>query len=189
MSLHLLIVARHDPPEDEFEDAAGQTQATETFKVLRCNSPSELDGAIRGAVAESYLKVGRLDIYGHGKPGIQYLGDEILVDLPKCGNFAMTVSKYLTPDADVRLLGCTTAEGADGQNLLLELHRKLGENRVVFGTIVNCEAEVDFGPEGLLVEVEDEYLFSSTEAVTRKAPGQTARQEEICKWVAETTRS
>jgi Domain of unknown function (DUF4347) len=189
MSLHLLIVAQHEPTDDEFDLAFELAEKTaDDFRVAWCRSPGELIDTMRKAVTETLLEISTLDIYGHGSMGRQKLGEDVLFDAYDENGIARSMRKFLTPDAHVRLLGCTTALGDPGRKLLQDVRNALGEARVVYGTIVNCEACIDFGPRGLLAEMEDEYLFSSTEAISRKAPNQVERQEELGSWFAEARR-
>jgi hypothetical protein len=124
-----------------------------------------------------------LDIHDHGKPGHIYMGDDYLFHYNGTGRLiARSLRPLLTTDARVRLLGCLTACGAQGQQLLTMLKEELG-TAVIYGTNALIDAS-RFGSGGFDRRWDDSFLFSSTDAVTRIAPDHAGRVAEIASWCA-----
>ncbi|KYG08007.1 hypothetical protein BE21_26080 [Sorangium cellulosum] len=192
MAIHLLVVgepAQPDPSTSQISDAADLARPTETFKVVRCASPRALVGTVRGVVRSSFQKVDVLDLFDHGRPGCQEMGDGVLFDHQGAGqDIAHELRPLLTADARVRLLGCETALGHAGQRLLQILAAGFGGSIVVYGTTSLVQAgdpvHHEFDAHGFKKDREEAFLFSSTEAATRLMPSRDARDAEILAWYA-----
>jgi hypothetical protein len=151
--------------------------------VVRCRQPADLPDRLERIGARG--RVEQLDIFDHGAEGMQMLGggalfasdarpETELLGLPLAGRIA----PYLTETAQVRLLGCNTAEGKAGRLLLLKLARALGERRIVFGTIDRV-IEDDFDRAGYARVMEHQRLFSSIAALDAEAPRAMRRFENL----------
>jgi hypothetical protein len=103
-----------------------------------------------------------LDLVGHGSSEAFELGDDTFlmsaVESPEVIAILLRVKQYLSPDAQVRLLGCGTGVGESGLKMLKSVSRAL--EREVFGTTVELFS-ADFGPRGLSEEFTSEWLYSS----------------------------
>lgn len=173
----------HDRLMDEVDEAVRRLGS---LIVARCDTPNDLvelvahHGRGRG-------RVGRLDIFDHGAPGEQHLGDRVLfrsgpsICTPLEGaNIAQALQPHLSDVAQVRLLGCLTAiaPGNEGRFLLWKLARILEGNRVVFGTI--CEIDVaHFGRNGFEDVLGKSVLFSSLAAIDGRAPTRPCREDHL----------
>jgi Domain of unknown function (DUF4347) len=147
--------------------------------VARCTGLDDFVTAVRRAAAARRIE--RLDILDHGAEGIQSLGQTILFesdgspDSPLLGaEIARMLPPYLSETAQVRLLGCNTAEGPAGRMLLLKLARILGGHRTVFG-MMDRVIEADFDADGYAPVMEHQRLFSSDAALEGEAPGAMQR--------------
>jgi len=190
MSIHLLIIAKHTPDDREMEQAAALAQETENFRVRRCPSPSELIPTVREVVAITKQKIDVLDLYGHGSPGRQRMGREILFDRDRTGlDIAEALRPFLTADARVRLLGCRTGLYEEGRTLLKSLHAAFGGTAIVQGTLKRVLSRRDIDAGGFLPDREDMWLFSSTDAQRREAPSEPARIRELRAWYESVTAS
>lgn len=139
--------------------------------VVRCDTPNDLLEVVR-CHGRGKGRVEQLDIFDHGAPGTQLLGDGVLFKSsesacePLIGaTLAESLRPHLSEFAQVRLLGCltATAAGQAGRQLLLKLARVLGGHRIVFGTIDNVDVG-DFGRDGFNTEQEFDLLYSSLAA-------------------------
>lgn len=151
--------------------------------VARCDGLDDVLQAVRGAAARE--PIDRLDLLDHGAEGIQSMGDAILFESdaspasPLGGrDLARQLAPYLSETAQVRLLGCNTAEGPRGRLLLLKLARLLGGHRTVFG-MIDRVVEADFDAEGYAPVMEHQRLFSSDAALEGEAPSAMQRFEHM----------
>lgn len=184
MSTRLLIVAQHRPAQGEFEYVAKVARPTKDFIVERCTSPQELVNATRSVVMRTRKQIKLLDIFGHGRAGTQFLGDEVLFDKATGHEIAAMLGDFLTCDATVRLLGCETAVGPQGQELLTVVQSKLGKSRTVHGMIASIRSHLAFDASGFMAKREEQFLFSSTEAQDSIAPTQQMRLRALRDWYA-----
>ena len=166
----------------DIDDVAAQLRAPAPA-VARCNGLADFVAAIERARTKRSIE--RLDILDHGAEGIQAMGDAILFasdaspESPLVGrDLARMIEPYLSATAQVRLLGCNTAQGTAGRLLLLKLARLLGGNRTVFGTIDRV-VEADFDPDGYAPVMERQRLFSSDAALEGEAPEARQRFEHL----------
>jgi Domain of unknown function (DUF4347) len=147
--------------------------------VAACHNRDELYKAI--VVRASTSPIDTLDVFDHGANGVIAIGDDILVDfsdperMPDVTLFEQ-IAGYLDPRAHIRLLGCNTAVGPAGRNLLLALSAALGAERLVFGTIERVLPE-QFSEAGFLLS--NELLYSSRAALDYPAPTAKMRQHSI----------
>jgi hypothetical protein len=151
--------------------------------VARCNGPDDVVQAVRGAAA--WGSIDRLDLLDHGAEGIQSMGASILFESDASPasqlvgrEIALQIAPYLSETAQVRLLGCNTAEGPAGRLLLLKLARLLGGHRTVFG-MIDRVIEADFDPDGYAPVMERQRLFSSDAALEGEAPSAMQRFEHL----------
>ncbi|APR84942.1 Hypothetical protein A7982_10291 [Minicystis rosea] len=194
MAIHLMIVGEYDPTNNLREDidpAALLTQGSQnlTFQMRRCRAVRDFVNTVRKVAFEGAQPIDILDVFDHAGPGQQTLAGDVLFSHLGTGRMiARALRPLLTVDARVRLLGCETAVGPDGRQLLQILREELGGSIVVYGTIERVEADVDkvheFDERGFKKEREDGFLFSSTEAMQRVAPSHSTRSEELRSWRA-----
>ena len=191
MAIHLLVVAQHASSAFGLgvDQAATLAQPTPSFQVARCGSPRELVKTVRGVASRTGQRIDVLDLFDHGLPGRQDMGDDVLFDHLGTGmQTALALRPLLTADARVRLLGCETALGPNGQALLRLLHETLGGSITVYGTTTMVEAgdpvAQDFDGSGFKKVREDSFLFSSTEAATRPLSARETRDQELREWYA-----
>ncbi len=152
-------------------------------RVVRCQRPEELPGKLERLGARG--RIARLDIFDHGAEGMQMLGAGALFASDAFPGTALVglelarqLAPYLDETAQVRLLGCSTAEGKAGRLLLLKLARAFGGHRIVFGTIDRV-IEADFDREGYARVLEHQRLFSSSAALDAEAPRALRRFENM----------
>lgn len=190
MAFHLTVFGQHAPPEEQDEEAIRRiTDRPPHFMLRRCPSPAALYEVVRGAVQELNAPVRLLDLYDHGGNGHLVMGDpldELLFNPFTVGHaLAGRLAGLLTFDAHVRLIGCETALGQMGKDMLLNLQRAFGKGIVVSGTLAPITPD-DFGARGFHVEREEALLFSSTEAAAlhpgKKAPTYDERYAERIAW-------
>lgn len=181
MTLHLLVVGERTSPDDDIDPVAFQVTARgdAPFVMRRCRSPHGLVKVVRDVVIERGMLIDTLDLYDHAAPDHARMGDGILFDIAGKGiSILRSLRPFLTPDARVRLLGCETARGKEGQKLLKMLRDELGGGVVVYGTLGTIIPSLFEG--GLFRrDQETSFLFSSTEASSRVAPSWEDRQREI----------
>jgi len=196
MAIHLFIVAKKRHFLDPFKTAYRRAkEVPDEFYVRTCPTPNQLLNVVREVVLLSGQPVGTLDIFGHGGPGFQKLGKKVLfgaIDTPEGDKLitgkliAERLQPFLAKDARVRLLGCKTARKEDGRALLRALQNQLGSGVIVHGTIAYADAKIkplrgnrdpgEFGERGFKVIKEEDWLYSSTEAMTGQlAPEQKTR--------------
>ncbi|CAN5268904.1 hypothetical protein BH11MYX1_BH11MYX1_12320 [soil metagenome] len=166
-----------------------ETVAARVPQAVRCRSPRELIEVVDAAVARRGL-LDILDLFDHGTPGLQAMGDAVLFasDLDPDSDLenveiARPLGRYLKPFGYVRLLGCRTALESttrSGRLLLIKLARALGAHRVVFGTN-DTIYQTAFDEEGFLTTQELRFLFSSLAAIDGPAPEIEARMASILK--------
>lgn len=190
MSRHLLAIGRRAPGAtiDDFlmNEVDERVSRLGGLVVARCDRPSDLVQLV-SYHGEGRGLVDRLDIFDHGGPGLQLLGDGVLfrsadtVCAPFVGqDIAEALRPHLSEVAQVRLLGCLTANALsdEGRLLLINLSKVLGGHRVVFGTIDKVDGN-DFGPGGFDSLQEPALLFSSLAALDGVAPTRAARDAQL----------
>lgn len=183
MSIHLMIVGDHPKWSPgygaQFDLIAEQAVPTDTFRVARCWSPQQLVPTVRGVAVERNMLVDTLDLVDHGGSGALFMGDDYLFRSDGTGLvLAQALRPLLTTDARVRLLDCNTATYDAGRTLLRTLRKAFGGSVVVHGTIVSL-FYYNFGRSGFKKNLEDKFLFSSTDAELRIAPTADVRQAEL----------
>ncbi|MCU0684965.1 MAG: DUF4347 domain-containing protein [Polyangiaceae bacterium] len=192
--LHVLIIGRptHLRDNDQLlEDLYERVRQSAVVTIVRCQNPRLLVNAVREVVRSQptpeHKLIATLDLFDHGREGQMRMGDEMLslshfaVDskAEAGGGAAEDLRDYLTSDARVRLLGCRTACGPNGRQLLIDLHAWLNEgsgtNRLAYGALYNVRPESVFDNQGSFHADEAVYLFSSCEAKKGMAPSIEAR--------------
>jgi hypothetical protein len=181
VSRHLLAIGRRVPGStmNDFIMDAVDERVSRLGELLtaRCDSPTDLLRFVEFHGQGRNL-IDRLDIFDHGGPGHQWLGNETLFrsSSNRCDELeglplATLLKPHLSECAQVRLLGCltATAAGVEGRMLLVKLSRALGGHRVVFGTIDNVD-EADFGANGFEPFQESGLLYSSFAALDYQPP-------------------
>ncbi|MDQ3265883.1 MAG: hypothetical protein M3Y59_19880 [Myxococcota bacterium] len=114
------------------EHTALKVKGDSAHEVLRCQRPHQ----ILYELANVGQPITLLDLHGHGGPGFMNLGDDRFVDWRWRGMATLTpLRPYLAADAKVRLLGCHTALGEEGRELLVRSSAELG-GLLVYGTLV-----------------------------------------------------
>lgn len=189
----MLLVAGRRPdnavPNDIDMDAvAVQIQESSSLVVRRCETPGQLPSIVE-AVAQQLGPIDVLDLYDHGSPGRQLLGNQDWVGSDEDRNqdlfgrsTVLGLRDHLRDTAHIRLLGCGTAGGVSssraGRLLLVKMARLLGGRRIVFGTIRAIRAS-DFGPTGFRRVLETDYLFSSLAAIDGAPPTTSEREQHL----------
>lgn len=161
-----------DAVDDLHLDGANDQDLPYYDAVVRCHTLGELATKL----AEVHVKHGEihvLDLLDHGAPGGMIIGADIAchsngAELLFGDDLLATITPLLADTAQLRLLGCETALGKRGRHLLLSLARRLGQNRIVFGTISRVVEGHFTRTEGY--SQRDEYLFSSLAALDGNAP-------------------
>jgi hypothetical protein len=185
MSIRVLIVGRPSAAVEEIDAAAAAAVSVPPrFFVERCGPPAALWPVLRDIVLREEAKIDVLDIFDHADRGVQKLSDERLFDYQETGfPLATKIAQLLTPDAHVRLLGCTTALGQQGKDLLIGLQRAFGRSVVVYGTLGPIRGDVDFDEGGFCAVGDESKLYSSTEArAAALPPGWAERTAELIAW-------
>lgn len=186
MKRSLLVVGQYAPPDKGTDDVA---KVVDAAHHVRCSGPDDLLGVVKAAVAVKGGPLERLDIFDHGKGGLQQLGPQVLFGVhdsktpaAKMVGFDLikSLSECLTHDAHIRLLGCETAIEPRGQRLLLDAAGAFGFQRVVYGTVDNITAN-HFDANGFKTIAECPFLFSSHDAKLRQAPTHQKKLTE-CNW-------
>jgi hypothetical protein len=157
--------------------------AAGSARVIRCDRPADLPAALEALGARG--PIARLDVFDHGAPGLQQLGDGALFasdEAPSSalvgGDLAAALAPHLADTAQLRLLGCRTAEGRAGRLLLLKLARALGGRRIAFGAIDRV-IEADFDRDGYAPVMDPQRLFSSLAALDGEAPEAMRRLDNL----------
>ncbi|MFT3838983.1 MAG: DUF4347 domain-containing protein [Myxococcaceae bacterium] len=186
MKRALLVVGQYTPAEPGTEAVA---KAVDPAHRVRCAGPNDLLAAVKAAVTAQGGPLTRLDIFDHGKGGLQQLGPHVLFGVPDAKTTATkmvgfdllkSLSASLTHDAHIRLLGCETAMLAEGQRLLLDAAEAAGFQRVIYGTVDDIVAN-HFDADGFKQIAECPFLFSSHDAKLRLAPPHQKKLTE-CNW-------
>lgn len=169
MAIQLLVIARHDPPDEHDEAMAARiVEIPGQLLVRRCSRPEDLYDVVLAAVRAFHMPVRVLDLYDHGGNGHLTMGDPtstFLFGPTATGHdLARRLSDLLTFDAQVRLLGCETALGEAGKAMLINLRAAFGKGIVVQGTLSVVDPQTDFHPRGFRADREDALLYSSSEA-------------------------
>jgi hypothetical protein len=178
--MRVFVIGRHPDPSKlpitsnaHIESVAANMLSRRTLSV-RCDSPHDLVDIVRDAAADR--PIDRLDLFDHGRAGAQALGEGILFQSDADPNtelmgadIARQIKPYMSETAQVRLLGCRTAEATKGRLLLIKLARILEGHRVVFG-VIDQVTQYDFDPDGYRPVMEQQRLFSSYAALDGIAP-------------------
>lgn len=188
MTVHLLVIGQrasydYDDTDADIEAVAEQVKCPrDGFVMKRCRSPSALARIIQQVAAEEGM-IETLDFYDHASRDHIIMGDGRLFDVRGSDlTILRKLGLFLTKDARIRLLGCETALGAQGQQMLRVIRQELGGSVVVYGTLGNVTPDLFDG--GIFLRSEEErWLFSSTEADARLAPSWQERQIEIDNWL------
>ena len=184
MSIHLLVVGEHYPNDAQISSVWRNAVETGTFKKLQCKSPNEVVKKVRGAALSSQV-IDTLDFFDHATPGCVRMGNDILFMHDGTGRLiARALRPLLTTHARVRLLGCETAQGSEGQQLLSMLSEEFGDSVVVYGTIAPTESDDHFDSDGFKRSAEEFLLFSAAEAAKQLAPDFPTRLHERLSWYA-----
>lgn len=171
------------------DDVAGKVRGSATI-VQRCASADELVAFV-AAHGRRKRKVDVLDIFDHGKAGVQELTGKVLFQATtnKCdrlvgADVACALAPHLRETAHVRLLGCNVAapnvppKGGSGRLLLWQLAEALGAWRTAFGAIKSTTCD-DFDGDGFLQRLEQTFLFSSLGAMDTNAPDKGERDDHL----------
>lgn len=116
------------------------------FVLERCQQPDEVPDLAR-LWKRRGRRLLRVDLVGHGAGGTLHLGDGPLFAADGTGfGVAKRLRGALAPDAELRLLGCRTAErhrssARDGVAMLRALEQILGVRRRVVGTTAELRLE------------------------------------------------
>jgi hypothetical protein len=179
MTVKLLIIGQPTRRDDVLEDVASRVANSRTTIIRRCEAPDSLLGVV-DEVRKVHGKIDSLDLYDHGLPGTMHMGNGILFESdrdprsePTGGAIAIQLVPLLSELAQVRLLGCDTAELrkdlTPGRLLLLKLAKRLGTRHIVSGTLAQIDPD-DFDSEGFRAEKEVELLFSARAALDVAVP-------------------
>jgi hypothetical protein len=153
--LTLAIISYPSHMETMFERMAlhyAKAQGPE-FAVERCQDPEDVVYLAR-LWKDRGKSIVRLDLHGHGDGGRFKMGDGMLFASDGTGyGLAKQLGPKLASNAEVRLLGCNTANepaftNLSGKKLLRDLQRILGRERRVLGT-TDYLGPRDLGPRGL----------------------------------------
>lgn len=156
------------------------------FHVVPCTNVDRLVHQIGSIVLEYEQHIDQLDFHGHGSPGQQKLGEEILFDHTGIGmSIAAKLSVFLTDYARVRLVGCRSVMGENGAKLLRSLKKEFGRSVTVQGTVKSLDCRVDYDEGGFERAKEEQWLFSSTDldAGAVDGPNEDERTEERRGWM------
>lgn len=164
MTLHIMVVGDAPGNDSEIDCARGVACPTTDFRVAPCRSSADLVASVSNLLQDGEL-IDTLDLYDHGKPGVQNMGGKepsaVLFDWTGAG-FAIAdeLAPLLSETAKLRLLGCNTAADPKGTALIKKLRVRLGKKRLVFGTTchIRCWAFKAGGFDPLLAH----FLHSST---------------------------
>lgn len=163
--MHLTVIGYSARLDSEIEPSVFEVDGVSNYqrRFARCQFRDDLRWVVKHVVDEVDTRVSKLDIFGHGGPGLLQLspqdGDVVTPDEESWGLFA-DLTDLLTATADVRLLGCDTAAGIDGPKVLAGLEAELsraGNARTVWGSLATLNW-TDFGPMGFRTDVASEFL-------------------------------
>jgi hypothetical protein len=144
MGRHLTVISYLGAMDPLFEEIAFKAQPQGPHAFIRCQRVYQLHDLVMGAGRN----LDRLDLVGHGSPSSFWLGEERLLGI---GSEPPEVLKKLGAElpagAEVRLLGCFTGVGEEGQTLLQSTSTVL-DGRTVHGTTARIEPR-HFGATGL----------------------------------------
>jgi hypothetical protein len=148
--------------------------------VVSCSKVEAFVAAVQ-QLGQQIGPIGLLDIVGHGAPGLQMIGDEVLFQadnstITKGSDVPARLTPWLAPCARIRLLGCKTALGRPGRTLLAKLGLRFGADATVYGTIEAVAAE-QFSNAGYSQTLD--LLFSSEAAIDHEAPDAKQRTENL----------
>ena len=205
MTIHVLVVGRR--PRDqkmandseidaiaalvgqqELNKPQGEKAKAQVFFVKSCDSPEKLVRIVREIGAKHGL-IDTLDLYDHGAGGVLQMGNGLLFDYRDASGLAIAAQlrPLLAKGARLRLLGCDTAAGEGGRELLMKLHETFEGEVTIFGTIASITLS-QFDELGFRRKhYEDLYLYSSWEAIRANDTAQIAptfeeRDQAIMAW-------
>lgn len=198
MCIHVLVVG-HRPqgqkrPNDSEIDAIGALvdkyafPHSPEFFVETCEAPEQLIPMLR-KIATQHGLIDTLDLYDHGAGGSLLMGNALLFHSADAASTerAAELRPFLAKGARLRLLGCDTARGEAGQNLLMRLHDVFEGDVTVYGTIAGITLS-QFDEYGFRRKYFEElYLYSSHEALRdvqlqKVAPSFDERDRAIMAW-------
>jgi len=178
MTTRLLIIGQYSRPDSVLDPVADKVSRSVTTVIRRCSAPEEVV-AIADEVRRGFGLIDVLDVFDHGRTGVQHLGGSVLFESDehphsswRGSDIARRLVPYLAPTARLRLLGCDTAQlkvPRAGRYLLLKLAKALGGERFALGTIAEIDAD-DFDDDGFIQRKEVELMFSSYAALDRDVP-------------------
>ncbi|GMU06379.1 DUF4347 domain-containing protein [Corallococcus caeni] len=144
MGRHLTVISYLGTMDPLFEEIAFKVQPQGVHAFIRCQRIYQLHDLIMGAGRT----VERLDLVGHGSPTSFWLGEDPLLEVGRAPSEVLKkIAAELPAGAEVRLLGCFTGVGEEGQTQLQSTSTIL-DGRIVRGTTARIEPR-HFGPTGL----------------------------------------
>ncbi len=169
--MRLTLISYLSRLNEDFEEIAFRVVPGPAHQVRRVQTRAGLFQAVE-EVAPRRHSLTRLDIHGHGAPGGMFVGDELLVRVPRNQQWEELSSllPYLAMSAELRLLGCSVGAGPPGRELVEKLAALLGPQRVTVlaATVpVNCR---HFGPQGLIDPAEPGWFRSSAKLLAEGLP-------------------
>ena len=176
----LVVISYPSRLEALFEQAANHfaRASAPDFAVERCQEPDDLVYLAK-LWKNRGRSITRLDLHGHGDGGKFKLGDELLFASDGTGyGLAKKLGPKLAANAELRLLGCRTANEAErtahsGTKLLRDLERLLGRQRRVLGT-TGYLGPSHWGERGL-TEAAEQLLLQGSGAARKAEPRSTKR--------------
>jgi hypothetical protein len=183
MSIRLLIVGYSGRP---FEQIYGTIDPDLVVHKRWCLSPADLLKEVRGAVEHNVALIDTLDLCSHSLGGGIVMEGGTLFSPDGTGHLiARSLRPFLTTDARVRLLSCDSASAlGEGRNLLLMLRQAFGGSIVVYGT-TEAVSVGQFTNKGF-DQLQDDILYSSTEAETTPPRTAAARKAELVAFLERT---
>lgn len=193
--MHLTIFAYYSSINGTIENAVPRVDgwSVPAYRVIkRCAVPGDILPTVKNAVVDAGVSwLEKLDCYGHGRPGSLILSADRMIDWTPQSDFWVKLAElrqWLSPTAHVRLLGCDTGTSQEGFDLIKELARELGEQRVVSAprSTINYE---DFTSYGFKEEVARECLVSSdtltgpVEGLLRPSPVSEKVRKQFDPWI------
>ncbi len=174
--MHLTIFAYYSSINGTIENAVPRVDgwsAPACRAIKRCEAPKDVLPTVKNAVRDAgarYLE--KLDIYGHGRPGVLILSTGKKIEWAPESKFWIDLEElgeWLSPTAHVRLIGCDTGTCQKGFDLVKALASRLGKERVVSAPRATINPD-DFVYYGLKEEVARDYLVASHQ-LTSPVPG------------------
>ena len=198
MTIHAMIIGRRAetakmPNDDEINAIAALVSLegypkSPTFFVDRCDSPGVLVQTLR-RIAVDHGQIDTLDLFDHGGAGKLRMGNDLLFNGESNGGFSIAeeLRDLIVHGGRMRLLGCNTALGVKGRNLLVRLHNIFDGHVTVFGTIAGTTIG-QFDRHGFRKKyIEEFYLYSSEDAIrdwkaNRRPPKFSERDKALIAW-------